>query len=463
MGLRARITFTFALGAMVLSVLLAGTTYAITRSTLLRQRENLVVTQTFTNARQVRDSLQSAQPNLQPLLASLPTTTSSHPLVQYRSSWTALTAEYGPDSLPSALRDRVASTGIAAKQRYGLRGGAVLAVGVPLPSVDAAYFEIVSLDELDNSLRSVGYTLIGAAVLTTLLGVLLGMWASGRAVRPISAAAQAAMAIAGGRLDTRLEDVDDKDLEALVSSFNDMAAALQLRVERDARFASDVSHELRSPLMTLSASVSVLQARRDELSERAGQALDLLVADVARFQGLVEDLLEISRFDAGAVRLNLDDVPVAEFVRQAVAFSGAEDVTLTVKEPAEDMVMRADKRRLARVVTNLLDNARIHGGGGPVEVEVEAAASDGLPPELVLIAVEDHGLGVPPQERELVFERFARGAGAGRRGTGDGAGLGLALVNEHVRLHRGRVWVEDRTDGDHGARFVIELPAEVVS
>ncbi len=152
-------------------------------------------------------------------------------------------------------------------------------------------------------MNSVGVSLLGAAAAHHARSAsLLGVWASPARGAPLADAAQAAKAIAGGRLDTRLESTDDHDLGELSTSFNDMAAALQRRIERDARFASDVSHELRSPLMTLSASIEVLQARRDEMPERAATALDLLVADVARFQNLVEDLLEISRFDAGAVR-----------------------------------------------------------------------------------------------------------------------------------------------------------------
>ncbi len=142
-----------------------------------------------------------------------------------------------------------------------------------------------------------------------------------------------------------------------------MASALQLRIERDARFASDVSHELRSPLMTLSASVEVLEARRDELPERAQSALDLLVSDVSRFQGLVEDLLEISRFDAGAIRLHLEDLHVAQFVRHAVAASAAPDTPVAATERAERAMIRGDRRRLARVIANLIDNARAYGGG----------------------------------------------------------------------------------------------------
>jgi two-component system, OmpR family, sensor histidine kinase MtrB len=127
----------------------------------------------------------------------------------------------------------------------------------------------------------------------------------------------------------------DSDLGALTAAFNGMADALQDRVERDARFASDVSHELRSPLMTLSASIEVMQARRDEMPDRAAAALDLLVGDVNRFRVLVEDLLEISRFDAGKVRLHMEELLVAEFVRQAVSVSSIPSAPIRVSEVAE--------------------------------------------------------------------------------------------------------------------------------
>ena len=183
------------------------------------------------------------------------------------------------------------------------------------------------------------------------------------------------------------------------------------------------------------------------------------MADVSRFQGLVEDLLEISRFDAGAIRLHLEDLIVAEFVRQAIGVSSLPQTKVTVSERAENFVMHVDRRRLARVIANLIDNARLHGGGEP-EVIVSEAENEGEPIGHVWIAVQDHGAGVPLDERHLIFERFARGAVAGRRSSSDGAGLGLALVDEHVRLHGGNVWIEDRLDDEPGARFVIELPAE---
>jgi signal transduction histidine kinase len=309
---------------------------------------------------------------------------------------------------------------------------------------------------INETLGSVRASLILATVITVMVGLVLGIVSSERVVRPLAGAADAARAIAEGRLDTRLEPTDDPDLNALTDSFNDMVARLQDRVERDARFTSDVSHELRSPLMTLAASVEVMMSRRDELTERGQAALDLLVADVARFSGLVEDLLEISRYDAGAVRLNRDELRVSELVEQAVRASSLPRSPIEIDTQSADARMSGDRRRLARVVANLVDNARLHGGGSAT-VLVSPAEDSG---SHVWIAVEDNGEGVPDADMERIFERFSRGAGASKRGASEGAGLGLALVREHVRLHGGRVWVEPRRGGVSGARFVVELPCE---
>jgi signal transduction histidine kinase len=462
LGLRTRILLMFGVGALFLSIFLATAAYNFTRTNVVRQRDNASVEQAYRNAQVAQDELSSNNPSASTAMDRLQSLGVSRFAINYRGNWTASSPQYGPDSIPLSLQSRVLVDSTPSRMIVKLGDTPVLVIGIPLTVTEGSYFEFIPLDDAASTLRSVLYSLLFAGFITTLAGVLLGVLVASRAVRPLGDAAQAAKAIAGGRLDTRLEPTDDPDLSVLANSFNDMASALQARVERDARFASDVSHELRSPLMTLAASVEVMQARRDDLPERAQAALDLLVADVTRFQGLVEDLLEISRFDAGAIRLNLDDLLVAEFVRQAVSVSSVPTTPLMVTERAEGVIIRGDRRRLARVVANLIDNARLHGGG-EAEIAVTEPEGEGEPLAHVWITVEDHGAGVPAEERELIFERFARGAVAGRRSSSDGAGLGLSLVDEHVRMHGGRVWVEDRLDGEPGARFVLELPAEEVT
>ena len=165
-----------------------------------------------------------------------------------------------------------------------------------------------------------------------------------------------------------------------------------------------------------------------------------MVADIDRFQQLVEDLLEISRFDAGVMYLDLEEVRVDELVLQAVQTSTDVDVPVDIDSDLAGVVVKADKRRLSRVIANLLDNAAKYGDGA-TRVELRKRG------DAVLIAVEDDGPGVPDDDREAIFHRFNRGSSAGHRRGIDGVGLGLSLVAEHVRLHGGAVWVEDRADG----------------
>ncbi|HET6951067.1 MAG TPA: HAMP domain-containing sensor histidine kinase [Acidimicrobiales bacterium] len=459
LGLRARITIAFAVGALVMSAVLAGATLGLTRQNLLDQRESSATARTYTNAETVSRQLPTqadtgagAVADPADVLASLQTPLGSNPVLLVDDRWFPRTPEFGEDVLPAALRDTVRS-GQAARMRFDLDGTTQLAVGVPLESIDGAYFEIVSLKELEDTLESISISLLAAAILSTLAGAGIGWWAARRVLRPLRGIGEAAHAIATGRLETRVEASDDADLATLADSFNEMASALEERIQRDARFASNVSHELRSPLMTLAASIEVLENQRDDMPDRARAALDLMVADIERFRQLVEDLLEISRFDAGVMHLDLEEVRVDELVIHAVTNSTDIDMPVDIDADLAGVVVRADKRRLSRVIANLLDNAGKYGKGAS-RVELRKAGN------AVLIAVEDDGPGVVPEDREAIFFRFNRGTSAGHRRGIDGVGLGLALVAEHIRLHGGEVWVEDRADGQKGARFVIELPAE---
>lgn len=459
LSLRVRILLMFALGALFLSGFLAAAAYSFARSSVVNQRDDASIQQAYRNAQVAQNDLRLNDPSAQAAMDRLQSLGVATLAINHRGNWSASSAKYTNDAIPLSLQQRVIAESTPARMITIIDGQPVLVVGIPLTVATGGYFEFVLLDDASSTLNSVRLSLLFAGFITTLAGALLGTLVANRAVRPLGDAAQAAKAIAAGRLDTRLEPSDDPDLRVLANAFNDMVAALQARVERDARFASDVSHELRSPLMTLAASVEVMHSRRDEIPERAQSALDLLVADVTRFQGLVEDLLEISRFDAGAIRLNVDELRVAEFVRQAVAVSSMPTTRVVVSDRAERVVILGDRRRLARVMANLIDNARLHGGGDAT-ITVSEPDGEGEPLAHVWIAVEDHGPGIPPEERSLVFERFARGAVAGRRSSSDGAGLGLSLVEEHARIHGGRVWVQDRLDGEPGARFVLELAAD---
>ena len=450
--LRTRVIGAFTLGAAVAALVLVVITYGLSRQSMLQQREESSQRQFFANARQVQSSLRAEDPDLTQLLESLPSLSGSRAIVRTGDEiWTSLSLT--PSDLPVPLVTSVLESSQARTMRYRLDDQPVFAFGLQLrPSAastfnEVAYFEVVPLAEVENTLESLALILLVGGALTVLVGVGIGLWASGGLLRPLTDISDAARSIARGRFDTRLEEVSDPDLDALVGSFNEMAAAMEDRITRDARFSSDVSHELRSPLMTLRASIDVMQHRREELSDRTQQALDLLNDEVIRFENLVQDLLDLSRSDSGPMANDL--VNIEELVKATLKSSDG-DIALDVAATAEGALVMGDKRRLAQVLDNLLRNAEKYGDGA-TQVTIISTGS------AIEIAVEDDGPGVAPSERELIFERFTRGAAARKRGAGDGAGLGLALVDEHARRHGGNARVEGR-EGRSGARFIVSLP-----
>ncbi len=429
---------------------MAALTYFAARQFILHEREGAILRQAYVNASFARSSLLGKKADVTQLLASLDTVPGSLSVLEQNGQWHATSLSVGEEAIPAGLRSLVLQ-GSPATQHFSLAGSPQMVVGIPLPAANAAYFEVFSLDELGRTLQILALALGGAALITTVAGAVIGRWASTRALRPLGVVSKAAETIAGGKLDTRLAAGDDSDLSALAGSFNRMADAVVARINREVRFTSDVSHELRSPLTTLATSVGVLEAHKEELPARGRRALDLLNSEIRRFQQMVDDLLEISRADTGSAELLLDEVNAAELAVQLAQTSDAKGAPVEIDPKVRQTTLAVDKRRIERVVANLVANARQYAGG-VTRLAVERS------PGAVRLVVADRGPGVPASERERIFERFYRGDAARRRGVTDGTGLGLSLVAEHVRLHGGRVWVESSDDGEN--RFVVELPLE---
>jgi two-component system, OmpR family, sensor histidine kinase MtrB len=462
LGLRARVTGLFAFGALLLSLLMGGLSFFTTSHFLVSDQVNSAVAESVTGAGTLEGALNAPQAssNILTLLSTVDSTSGATSILIYKGSPYYSTIAVSLDNIPSALRSLV-EAGTPATQTIVMGNSPQVIVGIPIPALHAQYFAIYSLQDLDHTLHVLALALVLGGLITTVLGGVVGRIASGRSLRPLTAVSRAAVAIARGDLDTRLRaTTEDPDLTGLTQSFNTMVDQLQDRIERDARFASDVSHELRSPLTTLANTLNVLEAHADELTPRAQQALELLGADLRRFERMVAELLEISRSDTGSLDVSLEPVDPGELVRQSVTAAsrtvpnGVAPPVVEIDPLLDNVILNVDKRRFERIMTNLLENAALYGGGATRVAAENGPMRRGQP--TMVIAVEDAGPGVPLAERRRIFDRFYRGQSAGRRGASTGTGLGLALVAEHVRLLGGLVGIEDASGG--GARFTVELP-----
>jgi two-component system sensor histidine kinase MtrB len=458
LGLKQRMVLFFGLAALAAAVALSVVTYASTRSYLLGQRSEVAQRQAFNNAQLMRNVVETDSANIADLITQIRTEQNGYAVVQLdaRPGRSALFYAQEPlrftqSNLPTELVE-LTLNGKTGRQRFQFENRPYEAIGVAVPSLGLHYFEAFPVTDVENTLRTIQITLIAGVVLITLLAGVLGFSMSKYVLQPLTRVALAANDIATGGLDTRLSHEEDSDLERLVISFNEMANAVQQRIEREQRFASDVSHELRSPVTALAAAADVLVLRKSEFSERNQQAIDIMQKQIERFDRTVLDLLELSRLDAHAEEHEKENVQLNDLISRIMHRYGFGHVPFISTVQSSDGESQADdetsldRRRIERILMNLLENARDHANGA-TRVTLE---SDG---QYFILAVHDAGPGVTARERENIFDRFARGS-ASRNSKG--SGLGLAIVKEHARALAGTTYVDQSADG--GSRFVVSFP-----
>ncbi len=329
--LRARVTLAFGLGALILTTVLSIVTYLLVRDNLLETREQSAQSVATVNANQAQRRIieEIDTGTARDLLSNLRgVRAESTPAIRLDNNWISADPVLfeAPGNIDSELLNLVnTSESSGAKMRYRLSNGTpVLVIGFPLTARDALYFEATPLDDIEDTLDALSQILIVTSAGICLLGIAIGTFASRRLLLPVEKVGQAARAIATGDLTARLEVGRDRDLEQLTDSFNQMASNLEERIQADAKFASNVSHELRSPLTTIMASLEVLNADKNTFNEASSVALDLLTEDLERFRQLVEDLLEISRYEVNANALDLERFLLKEFLRAIAIQSGHE-------------------------------------------------------------------------------------------------------------------------------------------
>ncbi|SMC52313.1 MtrAB system histidine kinase MtrB [Janibacter indicus] len=333
---------------------------------------------------------------------------------------------------------------------------------VELPSAGTYdIYLIYPMDQEEATLDTISRSFILGALFLIALVSAIAYIVTSMIVTPVRRAAAAAERLSSGHLNERMSARGHDDLALLGQSFNDMADNLQTQIRQleglsrvQQRFVSDVSHELRTPLTTIRMAADLLHSSRDEMDPVAGRSAELLHDELDRFEELLADLLEISRYDAGAAVLEQDPVDLFAIVDRVVdstasiADTRGSEVTIH-RQPGQSAVAEVDSRRIERVLRNLVVNAIEHGEGRPVDVWV--AADD----DAAAVLVVDHGVGLKAGEASLVFNRFWRADPARTRTTG-GSGLGLAIAIEDARLHHG--WLQAWGEPGEGSRFRLTVP-----
>ena len=371
-------------------------------------------------------------------------------------------------AIPAALRKVVQQGNIAVQyapvlaSSSGRRMVPGLIVGELVPA-RTGLFELYYLFPLTAERQTIALlqrTVLVGGLGLVLLVVAISVLVTRQVVRPVRVAAQTAGRLAAGDLTQRIPVRGSDDLAMLGRSFNDMAGSLQRQIRRleelsrlQRRFTSDVSHELRTPLTTIRMAAEVLHSRRAAFPADLSRSAELLRTELDRFEALLGDLLEISRYDAGVANLDSETVDLRGVVSSTVdacrMLAERHGSELVVDMPTGPITVDMDARRVERILRNLVANALDHGEGRPVVITV------GVDADAAAVTVRDHGVGLRPGEAGLVFNRFWRGDPSRSRLTG-GTGLGLAISLEDARLHDG--WLQAWGERGKGAQFRLTLP-----
>ena len=332
-------------------------------------------------------------------------------------------------------------------------------VEVPNAGAYDLYF-IYPMEQEVATMGLIGSSFVVAGIILTLLVGAVAWVVTRQVVKPVRRAGEVAQRLSAGKLNERMPTRGEDDLALLATSFNGMADSLQSQIRQleglsavQQRFVSDVSHELRTPLTTIRMAVDLIHESREDFEPTVGRSAELLAGELDRFEDLLSDLLEISRFDAGAADLDVEPVDlrgtIAKVVEAARPLAERRGSTVTVHASDEAAEAEVDERRVERIMRNLLVNAIEHGEGRPVDIFVEVGD------DAVAVVVEDHGVGLRPGEAANVFTRFWRADPARARTTG-GTGLGLSISLEDARLHNG--WLQAWGERGVGSRFRLTLP-----
>jgi signal transduction histidine kinase len=439
--LRAKTTAFGALVALLLAVVTSLSTYLLARQYMLQQRNEVAVTQVLAASRLAASAAAIGADGLTVLSAGAQVLPGSRAVLYRDGEWLVSAVGLSQDDLPPSLLQKLAE-GLGARQRGTLRDEPIAVVGFPLVEQPRTWFiGVLSMQELARTLVVLRGALIVGVLLTTVGGAGVGWLLSRRVMEPLHVIGDTAQAISKGDLKKQISEPQEPDLARIALAFNEMTDSLRTRIDREARFSATVSHELKSPLTVIKGAAELIAAKRDELPPRAQLGVDLMTSQIEEFEKILNDLIEMSRYQSGHVQPQLEVLSASQAM-ETMAHRHGIDLRAVEVEDADVIV---DVRRLEQIFVNLKKNADLYANG----IEAIRGERNGTWYEMHF---DDAGIGVAPMERERIFEPFVRGK---HHSAVPGSGLGLAITREHARSMGGDLCTSVSPEG--GARFSLKL------
>lgn len=445
--LRTKAILTGLVIALSISAITSLAIFQIAESYLTNQRIAIATSQISVASRLAAQSIYDGNDPLDSLLTASNTFPNAQTAIRQNDEWFVSKAGFDIDEIPDEIIDLV-SEGSPARSRIMFGESPAIAIGIPITINDAVKYQfigVVTTLELQRTLGLLQNVLLAGVLFSSIGGAFVGFWLSRRVSEPLHDVSEAAQRIAFGDLTIQIATPSEPDLKNIADTFNFMTKSLQNRIAREARFGAVVSHELKSPLTAIRGATDLLDGMRNELPQKATLSLDILNERVRYFERILNDLIEISRYESGTVQANLEELAVQPLLNALLDRDQRVHIELIDSTSTKHSISLVDSKRFQQIFENLASNAAAYANGLSA-IRIEESE------QKIVIHFDDSGIGISDDIEIAIFDPFFR---APQHSAHPGSGLGLTISKEHANIMGGDLIVSKSPDG--GARFSLHL------
>ena len=445
--LRTKAVLTGLIIAISISAVTSLAIFQIAGTYLTNQRISIATSQISVASRLVAQAIYEGNSPLDSLLTASNTFPNAQTAIRQNNEWFVSKAGFDIEEIPNEIIDLV-DQGNPARSMIMLGGNPAIAIAIPISINDAINYQfvgVVQTDELQRTLRLLKNVLLAGVIFSSIGGAFVGFWLSRRVSEPLHNVSEAAQRIAFGDLSIQIATPSEPDLKNIADTFNFMTNSLQNRIEREARFGAVVSHELKSPLTAIRGATDLLDGMRNELPKKATLSVDILGERVSYFERILNDLIEISRYESGTIQANLEELAIQPLLKTLLNRNQSTHIQIIDSSNTKHSIAYVDSKRFQQIFENLVSNANAYAQG-LTAIRIEESDKQ------IIIHFDDSGIGITNDIEHAIFDPFFR---APQHSAHPGSGLGLTISKEHANIMGGELTVGKSPDG--GARFSLYL------